>query len=77
MKFRIDEDILRKTRCEKSLSCLSGQSNDLCKVEHCVSGKVCFIEGINNGLCHHIVPFGEAYTCNCPIRIELYRKYRI
>jgi hypothetical protein len=77
MEFQISEDILRKTKCKKGFSCLSGQRNDLCKVKNYIEGKVIFLEALNDHSCYYSTSFGYAYICNCPTRKEIYDRYQI
>jgi hypothetical protein len=77
MKFQIGEDVLKKTRCKKDFSCLSGKRHDLCKIEDCVSGKVYFLEAHNDDFCPCLGCFGSSHYCTCPTRIEIYEKYKV
>ena len=74
--IKIDEDILKSaTRCKKNLFCLSG--NDICKVEYCVDGKIHFIKCMNLDPCNYRISFGYSFVCNCPVRKELFNRYKI
>ncbi|CAG0996542.1 hypothetical protein METP2_02955 [Methanosarcinales archaeon] len=73
--IKIDEEILKKVNCKKNLSCLSG--TDICKVELCIDGKIHFIKCINLEPCHHRISFGYSFICKCPVRKELFNKYKI
>jgi hypothetical protein len=80
MKLEISEDILRKTRCKKDFSCLSGERSDLCKVELRADGqvrKVIFLKNLKDKSCTYAKSFGYAYICNCPVRKEIYDTYWI
>jgi hypothetical protein len=76
MVIKIDEDILKTaSMCKKNLSCLSG--SDICKVEFCVDGKIHFIKCMNLEPCHYRMPFGYSFVCRCPVRKELFNRYKI
>jgi hypothetical protein len=58
MKKEIGEDILKKTnRCEKEFSCLSGERNELCKVESSSGYQTLFVKCMSDEQCcyrtHH------------------------
>jgi hypothetical protein len=80
VKFEISEDILRKTRCKKDFSCLSGGRGNPCKVELRADGQdreVIFLENLKDESCSCATSFGYAYICNCPTRKEIYDTYWI
>jgi hypothetical protein len=76
-RFEIPEHILKKTRCEKGFSCLSGRRKNLCKIVDCVSGKVYFLEALNDKYCPYAKIFGDSYYCTCPTRMKIYDIYRV
>ena len=76
MNIKIDDNIIKKTaKCQKNFSCLSGETT-LCKVEESM-GEVIFIKCMNNNPCEYRVNFGYSQICNCPVRKELYKRYKI
>jgi hypothetical protein len=79
MKFIVSENTLNSTtKCKESFSCLYGSKECLCDIEDCAGEKVHFIKPRNNvAICEYRMAFGYAFTCNCPIRKELYNHYRI
>jgi hypothetical protein len=79
VKIKIDEYIKENARrCEKNYACLSNENHKLCKVEHTVGNDLFFIECIERDKCTYRVGFGySSYLCTCPIRKEIYRKYKI
>ena len=77
-KSFISEDALKNTtRCEKEFSCLSGDSECLCKVEYCVDDSVLFVGGRVNSTCRYQMSFGDRIICSCPIRKEIYKRWKI
>ena len=75
MPKKIDKQTVDSTECEKAFACLNDQE-DLCKVTYCVSGKVHFLE-CNERKCKFKTQFGDGNFCTCPVRIEIYNKYKV
>lgn len=67
----------KATSCNKRLVCLEKDSADLCKVVDCVNGDVHFIACSSNTECAYRLSFGDAVACTCPVRMELYNRYKI
>jgi len=75
-RTQICEEIREQaTRCRKGKSCLEGEAH--CRVVDSVADKVFFVEGEGGRSCSYCLSFGDASYCNCPLRQELYRKYRV
>jgi hypothetical protein len=78
MDIEIDEDIKKSTtKCEKDIKCLVDKTYELCKVTESVHDKVIFVECLEENYCIYKMGFGYSNTCNCPIRKEIYKKYKI
>ena len=78
MIFNVDDSIIRRTtRCEKNLSCMSEQRNELCKITRNVEDKVYFVKCQENESCSYRLSFGDSFICNCPVRKEIYNKYHV
>jgi hypothetical protein len=79
MEIEISDDILQSaTRCQQDFSCLSGQTSHLCKVKYAVGLTVLFIEKpVDDKPCGYQASFGYHLVCNCPVRNEIYRRYKI
>lgn len=76
MNIKVDDNILQKTtKCRKKFSCLSGETP--CGVELCIDNKIHFIKCVSNKSCNYRVSFGYSDVCTCPIRKELYNRYKI
>jgi len=71
-----DEALKATTQCEKNFSCLDGES-DICKVAVCVENEVLFIKCKERAPCPYKESFAYALLCTCPVRKELYYKYKI
>jgi hypothetical protein len=78
MKIKLDNQIIEQaTRCQKHFDCLSNEEHVYCDVEYCVDGKVLFIRCIGEENCEYKVQFGDSCMCTCPVRKEIYNRYRI
>jgi len=79
MKFNISEDTVRRTtKCRRSFFCLEENRESLCIVDDCADGKIHFITPGRNALhCDYKTPFGHSFTCNCPVRKEIYNVYKV
>ncbi len=75
-KINIDKKIIESTKCDYDFFCLKDNEKPFCKVEYCVD-KVCFINTSVDKPCSNKIFFGESVICNCPVRIEIFRKYNI
>ena len=77
-EIRISEDSLKNAgKCKKNHSCLSGQRDDLCKVELNVDDKIHFVKCMSKESCPYRIYFGYSYVCLCPVRKELFNRYNI
>jgi hypothetical protein len=77
MKIEIPDEILKNTtKCNKSFGCLKNEKHVLCRVEHCVNEEVYFIKCLNTATCNYRVSFGNSYFCSCPVRMEIFNKYK-
>lgn len=75
MKIIINKNILKKCKeCKKKL-CLKSQ-NDICEIRVCISKTIYFINSKEKPDCYYVRDFGGAYYCTCPVRMEIYNKYR-
>jgi hypothetical protein len=77
MKFKIPDEVLKNAiKCNKLLSCIENDKHVLCQVKHCVDNKVHFIKCLHNNECDYKMSFGSSYYCSCPVRKEIYKKYK-
>ncbi len=77
MKIKIPDEVLKNTKkCNKSFNCIENDNHVLCKVEHCVDNKVYFIKCLHQDNCYYKRSFGNSYFCSCPVRKEIFRKYK-
>ena len=72
-----DNAINETTHCEKGFSCLTKDGYYLCSVDNCVLDTIYFIKCMSDNPCSYKDRFGFGHFCSCPVRKELYDKYRI
>jgi hypothetical protein len=81
MDIEISDDILKRTtKCNHDFSCLSGGPAPVCKVEEAIGTLAALTNCEGKVYCDYCIPYGMADTssfCTCPVRIELYRRYKI
>lgn len=77
MTYEIDKKTVKLAKlCGKGVSCLKSERDDLCKVRLCIEGKIHFIECMNEEICAYQKDFGGSKYCDCPVRKEIYNKYK-
>jgi hypothetical protein len=64
------------TECPRDFSCLQ-DSGDLCKISCCVDGALHFITCGREGNCPYKRPAWGRFLCTCPVRKEIYKRYKI
>lgn len=78
MVFEIENSVLEKAaNCQERFSCLSGVRRNCCKVLGAVNGVVHFIDCQGDDTaCSYRTSFSNWYICECPVRKELFTRYR-
>ena len=77
MNIEIPENIIDKAdRCSKNHIC-TGDGGELCKVVCYMKDNLCFVKCLNAGDCSYLEPHVKTKLCTCPVRIEIYKRYRI
>lgn len=72
------EVIKETTQCDRCYSCLEGAKfNVNCKVINSINNNILFVESMNDSICSYLMPFGNSFICNCPVRKEIYIKYGV
>ena len=82
MDIHVSDEVRRAaTNCKKEFSCLERERNNICTVlctkEDCINGIVHFIKCLNEGSCSYQHSFGDGFICGCPVRKEIFNKYKI
>jgi len=73
--FEIEERIkLETNKCDRNFKCLD--NNPSCRVESCVGNSIVFLEKLERH-CNYYQEFGFSYVCKCPVRLEIYKKYKV
>jgi hypothetical protein len=76
-KFTISQEILDSaTECMNRLSCLSG-AGTMCKVKRHEENRVMFVKSRKHRNCPFSIPLRGDCICTCPVRVEIFRKYRV
>lgn len=76
--FDVSEETRHETiQCDKSFSCLKNDGKDLCKVRLGGNGPAHFVKCPEDNHCSYRLSYGGAYLCICPVRNEIYNKYKV
>ena len=77
MSYDIDAEIITSARlCQTGCSCLKGEQGSLCKITECIGSSIHFIYCEMSKSCDYRMSFGDAHVCNCPVRKEIFNKYK-
>jgi hypothetical protein len=63
--------------CPRGQACLDDDTGYLCPVSCCVDGALYFITCKHEGPCPYKHALWERLVCDCPIRREIYHKYKV
>ena len=78
MVFKVDKKTIEQsTKCQKCFSCLENNGKDLCKVNQCIEDKILFVECDDINYCSYQKSFGDNKYCQCPVRKEIFTKYKV
>lgn len=78
MDIKIDNEIIKETtKCKRNYECLCSEGGVCCEVEMCVDEEVHFIYCLYDTPCNYKASFGDRNICKCPIRMEIYNKYKV
>ncbi|MBI4846411.1 MAG: hypothetical protein HY810_08095 [Candidatus Omnitrophica bacterium] len=76
-KFDIPEEIIKQaTLCKNKFSCLEDPLV-LEEVRFCLDCKTIFVKNTKTNPCLYKKEYGNTYRCFCPVRQELYNKYKV
>jgi hypothetical protein len=65
------------TRCPRAHACLQESEEDLCSVSGCVDGAMHFVVCAHEGPCPYRQTVWERPLCSCPVRREIYNRYKV
>ena len=76
-KFNISQAIIESaSECRHRLACLSG-ARTMCKIKKHEDTRVMFVKSHGHQNCAFAIPLGVDCICTCPVRVEIFRKYRV
>jgi hypothetical protein len=77
MNYAVDEKIKEAaTKCENGHACLECEEHELCAVQHFVMHELLFVECLHTASCPYKEKVSKITICTCPVRKEIYRRYR-
>jgi hypothetical protein len=77
-KLLVSNNVRQATRdCPREFGCLVERNGDLCKVSCCVDGAMVFVTCEHEGPCPYKHEVWERVLCACPVRREIYNRYRV
>ena len=77
-EIKIDDAVVKKTtKCHCGFSCLSKSKGCLCSVLHFIGHEMVQIKSNVSNSCNYHILYGNEHFCLCPIRSELYQRYRM
>jgi len=65
------------SRCCKEYSCLSENPGSLCRVIFCVNSKILGVLCTEEDFCTYKHTMEDRTCCTCPVRLEIYEKYKL
>ncbi len=75
-KLDIDANIVKSaTSCAKNKACLENPGS-VCPVVSPVSDDLIFVSKKSTQNCSYFSPYGYSGFCKCPVRQEIYKKYK-
>ena len=78
METKVEDYILQATnKCKNNFSCLDGMEECMCKIIHSNNNHTVQIDGKPVSACNYILSMGAKMYCLCPVRNELYNRYKI
>jgi hypothetical protein len=75
----VDSDSLNSTNCEHDYSCLTEKkcgNRDMCNVQYANGEYVLFLHDKEHSKCKFRSNITCEQVCTCPIRYEIYKKYK-
>jgi hypothetical protein len=78
LRLHVSDDAKRAAdKCPRLFGCLAGANGDLCKVSSCVDGAMVFVTCEHEGPCPYKHDVWERTLCTCPVRREIYKRYKL
>jgi len=77
MKYEVSQAIIQQTiQCDKDFACLKPGNHPGCSIKECINDQVHFVAK-HSRYCPYGLSFGNEVICSCPVRKELYNRYKI
>jgi len=77
-EIKIDDAVVKKTtKCRCGFSCLSKYKGCLCDAVSFIGNEMVQIKSNPSNCCNYHIVFGNTHFCLCPVRSELYQRYRM
>ncbi len=70
------ETLASAEQCHRNHACLNEKTPPLCHVKDCVNNEIHFV-ATNILYCKYFVFFADEVICTCPVRKELFNKYKV
>ncbi len=78
MKVEVSGNVLNETtKCRKNFSCLTEEHGNICKVLCCMKGDIYFVKCLGEKDCPYLEASEKTERCTCPVRKEIYQRYKI
>jgi hypothetical protein len=69
--------VKKATQCGYHYVCVNAEQLPKCSIRKVVQRTLFFTQEKIPSCCFYQCPFGDAFMCTCPVRQELYLKYKI
>jgi|COG998Drversion2_1049125.scaffolds.fasta_scaffold470610_1 hypothetical protein len=78
MGIKVSELIIKATtKCKKGFSCLSDKTDCMCKAISSSPDHTVVIKPSSSDPCNYHRTLGNAHYCLCPVRNDIYNRYKI
>ena len=78
MDIKVDEHIVAASgKCKKDFGCLNGNKACLCEVDHSNANRTVQIKTTPTHACPYTMKMGSSVYCLCPVRNEIFNRYKI
>jgi hypothetical protein len=72
----IDSEIIeRATKCDKKFACLTSSKHECCEICISLNDEICVLRCAALNTCNYRLN-GFSDVCTCPVRVEIYNKYK-
>jgi len=78
MVIEVDRHFVDATsKCGKGFACLNGDKSCLCEVDPVNANHTVQIKNKPANACKYILKMGASTYCLCPVRNEIYNRYKL